>query len=134
VAQVVKQDRESQRLAEARPVVRIQRELRRDSVEHLGGHRHGAKAMGVAGVRGAGKRQVAKPSCFTFRSRWYCGLSTSARSSGVSSMAPWMGSRMCMAWGSQAPASIRASSSGKPWYLSRGYVRNTKSQIGVVIP
>src|SRR2546423_8843702 len=43
-----------------------------------------------------GNARSAKPSCFTLRSRWYCGLSTSARSSGLISIAPWMGSRMCM--------------------------------------
>jgi len=61
VAQVVKQDREAQRLAEARPVVRAQRKLRRHRIEDLGGHRHGAETMGVTGVRGTWERQVREP-------------------------------------------------------------------------
>ncbi len=61
VPEVVEEDGEAQRLAEAVAVVRIQLELRRERVEHPGGHGHGAEAVRVAGVGGAGKGQVREP-------------------------------------------------------------------------
>src|SRR5262249_18810485 len=111
---------------EARAIVQLDLELRSEGVEDLGGHGHRAEPMGVARVGRPGERQVCEPEllhvaqALVLRAVDQRPLVGGQLDGAVDGVADVHLRKARRAEKPQAPASIRASSSGRPWYRSCG--------------